>query len=478
MYSGRIYINKIKNIKAQYLERKAIKLTSMIHSTFKKILKASYNLLLICLFVINEKVSSQDIVVTEINYHADTTRTGQAESEFIELYNRSANPVDITNWVITDSDDTHFFLFPGTTVLNAGEYLVVVQDEAKFTDKYPSVTNYISMQDAFGLGNKGDKIRLFDASATLHFMMEFADSMGWPKLADGHGRTLEIKNVNGNFSDPTNWMDGCMFGSPGSARTACAESIIFTEVNYNSSPGSDVGDWVELKNVSGQTKDISNYILRDKNDSNAYVFPSNVQIPPGGYIVIAEDPAKFNTRFPSVGAIGGFNFNFKNSKDIIRLFTGSGAIKYSLQYKDEYPWPVGADGYGYTLEIIDENALPTEAGNWKTGCLGGSPGTFYNTACLVGIKELNMLSYESKIYPNPITDVSYLEIILNENKSEPKLVFYDVIGNIADVNIFVTSKHNNSWIYQINKEDIAPGIYFYDIIFQEGKYTGKLIVAD
>ena len=47
----------------------------------------------------------------------------------------------------------------------------------------------------------------------------------------------------------------------------------------------------------------------------------------------------------------------------------------AVEYDDEYPWPVEADGEGYTLELIHPSLDNSLAGNWLASILHyGSPG--------------------------------------------------------------------------------------------------------
>src|SRR5690606_24621719 len=49
-----------------------------------------------------------DIVINEVNSQGD---------DFVELLNVGASDVDVSGWVITDSDPTHVFTFPSGTVI-------------------------------------------------------------------------------------------------------------------------------------------------------------------------------------------------------------------------------------------------------------------------------------------------------------------------------------------------------------------------
>jgi hypothetical protein len=50
-----------------------------------------------------------------------------------------------------------------------------------------------------------------------------------------------------------------------------------------------------------------------------------------------------------------------------------------MDYADDVTWPQGADGGGYTLELLSATGNLSDGANWFEGCLGGSPGTAYSS---------------------------------------------------------------------------------------------------
>src|SRR5712691_5675878 len=78
-----------------------------------------------------------NVVINEIMYHASSQNVGD---EWVELYNRGAAPVDLGGWRFGKGIDYTFA--PGAS-LDAGGYLVVARDPARFQLKYPSVANVV-----------------------------------------------------------------------------------------------------------------------------------------------------------------------------------------------------------------------------------------------------------------------------------------------------------------------------------------------
>src|SRR5438552_17977862 len=77
-------------------------------------------------------------VINEIMYHPASTNILE---DFIEIYNPGTNAVDLTGWKLTKDVN---FSFPSNTILAAGGYLAVAADARTFTNKYPTVNNFVA----------------------------------------------------------------------------------------------------------------------------------------------------------------------------------------------------------------------------------------------------------------------------------------------------------------------------------------------
>jgi hypothetical protein len=96
-----------------------------------------------------------DVVLNEIAAdNASSVNNGGAFPDWVELYNRSANPVNLTNWSLTDSGNARKFIFPATN-LPAGGYLVVWCD---------TNTAAPGLHTGFALGKAGENLFLYDAN--------------------------------------------------------------------------------------------------------------------------------------------------------------------------------------------------------------------------------------------------------------------------------------------------------------------------
>ena len=130
-------------------------------------------------------------------------------------------------------------------------------------------------------------------------------------------------------------------------------SILITEIVYNS-PGTD-WEWVELYNPTASTIDISGYTIIDNYPNTMITFPASTSISATSYftvVVSGSGTAQFNADYdPGAGNyVGGLN----NGGDSVILKDSSNNIVDQVDYDEDSPWPTGADGTYYSLELISE----------------------------------------------------------------------------------------------------------------------------
>ncbi len=156
---------------------------------------------------------NENIVISEINYFSGS---GVEAGDWVELRNTGDFAEDISNWVFKDGVDSigHAFIIPNGTVLGSRKNIVLAQDTAGFLNVHTGFKN-ITGPFLFGLKDKGEWIRAYDASGRLRLSVRYNDQEPWPVLAGGMGYTLELVDSTGIMNDGTNWMTGCIGGSPG-----------------------------------------------------------------------------------------------------------------------------------------------------------------------------------------------------------------------------------------------------------------------
>ena len=124
--------------------------------------------------------SGLNLVINEINYKSsDNFNPG----DWVELYNPNQDDIDISGWILKDSNDSNEFIFPNGTSIDGDDYLVIVRNAENFTEFYPEISSFIGEFD-FGLSASGDAVRLFDMDNILQDEVYYESSSPWPPLSN------------------------------------------------------------------------------------------------------------------------------------------------------------------------------------------------------------------------------------------------------------------------------------------------------
>ncbi|MFN0274348.1 MAG: lamin tail domain-containing protein [Chitinophagales bacterium] len=408
-----------------------------------------------------------DIIVSELNYNSDGSMNA---GDWVELFNNDAITYDLSGWKLYDENEIQYFELPLGTILESGEYLVLAQDPSAFSSIYPLFVNPVG-GFSFAFSNSGDKIILKDLDENVVVNFAYLDSLDWPEGADGTGRTLEILDYDYDINNPTNWFDGCMFGSPGEAYSDCDPEIVFGEINYHSAATANAGDWVELYNTTSTVLDISGWKFADKNDTLLYYFPAGSNLDAGERVALANDLTALLERHPLLtNYTGPFQFGLDGAGEELRLIDAEGKIQFSIIYNDKDPWPVEADGGGKTLELVSPIGKMNDPSNWFAGCPEGSPAVAYIPDCVVAIDDVE--SHEFEIYPNPASTEFFIRLnISSEQSKDTQILFCDAAGRV----IHEINNPENQFL-RIKRNQLASGMYTVKVITGEDIVTKKIIL--
>ncbi len=149
------------------------------------------------------------VIINEIMYNPFT-----GQNEWIELYNPGDQPVDLTDWAISNADKKQKFLeFPDPMLLNPQNYVIITEDSS-FFDDWPEVSAPVLVTSPSfpALNNESDQIWLYDLIGQP--MDSVFYSAAWGKM---DYVSLERIQPDQNSTDPANW-SACVSakgGTPG-----------------------------------------------------------------------------------------------------------------------------------------------------------------------------------------------------------------------------------------------------------------------
>ncbi|MDR9415799.1 MAG: CotH kinase family protein [Gracilimonas sp.] len=254
------------------------------------------------------------------------------------------------------------------------------------------------------------------------------------------------------------------------------DEIVINEINYNSSDELDAGDWIELYNYSGAAIDLSGWIFKDDDDAHEFIIPDGVSIPSEGYVVISTDTAKFKEIHPNTAFVKGeADFGLSGSGDQVRIFNASQTLIDFVEYKDDAPWPLEADGNGPTLELEDYSADNALGENWIASSEdGGTPG-IANDAVINSNESKgetpNTFSLDQN-YPNPFNPTTNISFNLAD-AGQVKLSVYNMLGQEV---YKLLNERMNSGAHSItfDARDLPSGVYIYRLTSERRSETKKM----
>jgi hypothetical protein len=162
-----------------------------------------------------------DVIVSELNYNSSDMNNSD---DWVELKNISGQDLNIGGWRLRDEGGNTYQILDGT-MLNEDAYLVLVRNEADFSDVHPVIQNTVGPMNV-ALSNSGDQIKLYDASNVLIQSFVYAPSAPWPFEAAGIGKTLEYDLTAESACNALSWFAGCPNGSPGRAYDPTCSPVV------------------------------------------------------------------------------------------------------------------------------------------------------------------------------------------------------------------------------------------------------------
>jgi hypothetical protein len=254
--------------------------------------------------------------------------------------------------------------------------------------------------------------------------------------------------------------------------------IVITEIMYNSDDEIDSGDWIEIYNNKNTDVDLTNWILKDEDDDHEFLFSDGAILKSGEYALIVRDSVKFKEVYDhSVDILGEMDFGLAGGSDEVRIFDNFGAIIDSVSYDDEAPWPVEADGQGYSLELIDIESDNSEAESWQASKYPqGSPGIVngFSVNNEKSNTELPSTYHLYQNYPNPFNPSTWIEFTIPK-ETFVKIEIYSSVGQkVAELtnNNYSAGSHT----IEFNANSLATGVYFYKLITPYFEKTRKMLL--
>ncbi|MEN8156089.1 MAG: CotH kinase family protein [Bacteroidota bacterium] len=253
-------------------------------------------------------------------------------------------------------------------------------------------------------------------------------------------------------------------------------NLVITEVHYHPEDMLFQGDslfskdleFVEFKNTGEDAIALGGLVL---DSAIYYEFPADAVVAPGRFYVVASKPSVFYLRYGMV-ASGNYKKNLSNGGEEVLLRDSEGNQVIHFIYSDDLPWPLEADGQGYSMVTRNVNPTghPADPVYWQHSYnTGGSPFAD-DPSSLPDAIQPGPTTDLLKLYPNPTSDV--LNIVLEGSEAnEPATVtIYSINGNLVHQEIM----HRSSSI-GLSGMNLSSGIYMVRIETGNRVYNRKVV---
>lgn len=165
----------------------------------------------------NARPKISEVIINELMYHP-INRNG--DEEYLELFNRGAQAVDLSGWQVGGGVS---YVIPANVVLEAGGYLVIARDAARLRALHPTLPAGKVLGDFNGqLSNRGERLQLLrptpaitlqDGGPVTNFLwvvvdeVTYGDGGQWGRWADGGGSSLELMDARADKRLAPAWAD-------------------------------------------------------------------------------------------------------------------------------------------------------------------------------------------------------------------------------------------------------------------------------
>lgn len=253
-------------------------------------------------------------------------------------------------------------------------------------------------------------------------------------------------------------------------KTDGLSGLRLTEIHYHPMPEGDVShrdlEFIELKNIGSSSIQLDSLQFVS---GVSFTFPKD-DLAPNDFVVLASNAQAFEQRY-GFAPYGQYIGQLNNQGDLLQLVQPDGAVLFSIQYKNNYPWPASADGTGHSLVAKMKNPLSSQASAsaWAASQnIHGSPGADDPASQSESASSTSTKSNQLyQNYPNPFVNRTTIRFSIRE-QGRTTIKIYNVLGQyratILDSDL-AAGVYNVEW----DATHYPTGIYFY--VLQTANHT-------
>lgn len=252
------------------------------------------------------------------------------------------------------------------------------------------------LSPAGGIVPAGQSVTLTAPAGTIYRTLDGTD----PRLMGGGiagtaavGNTVTISadtKITARVYGTPQWSAQTVGVYVPSAVEATAANLVVSEIHYHPADASaaeiaagftnaDDFEFVEIANISPDKVSLAGmqFVQGELGQGIGFAFNdgSTYSLAAGARAIVVKNRLAFAQRYGAgIPIAGEYSGRLENGGDLITLKGAGGAVIAAISYGDACPWPVAADGAGYSLTFA--GGAPADAANWRSSIApGGTPGT-------------------------------------------------------------------------------------------------------
>jgi hypothetical protein len=303
------------------------------------------------------------IVINELMSHSLTG------VDWIELYNTSSDAIDISGWYLSDSaSDLRKYKIADGTFIGGHGYLVFYEDT-----HFGLASTDPGKVTGFAFGGNGETAYLYGPGDGM--LLEYLEKEDFgPSAPDvSRGRYFKASSNTYNFV-------AMETATPGAANSyPKVGPVVISEIMYH--PDNGDAEYIELRNISGSAVTLYDPAIStawQMTQGITYDFPnaSPAVLLPGERCLLVRNEAVFLSVFSVPAGTQIFQWlsgGLSNSGEKIEISSPGDVDAQSVRqyvredrvdFTDTAPWPVEADGFGYSLTRIHDSQYGNDSANW------------------------------------------------------------------------------------------------------------------
>lgn len=360
------------------------------------------------------------LIISEIMYNPP--EAGTDSLEFVEVYNPSASPADISGYQF-QVGSSPIFTIPAGSIIPANGFVLFTPDSLPVVNNYTNIPTgtLVFGINSPGFGNNGSTVRIWDNNSQVVDTVRYSDVAPWPITSpnngpDGEGMSIVLCNLLADNDDGANW----------TSAATIVNGLIVNGRQVYANPG----------------------------DSCVTIIPTDTTAP-----------------VPTTAVVNSCNLITVTFNEIVTVGTANNTANYTLT-------PAGVTinsavlnlsgtsvqlnvsglvpGAPYTLDVDNISDL---VGNIMSG-----PVSFTNLSCpSVGVEENEIVV---NVFPNP--SAGQFAVQTNGNFSSLKIT--DITGKV------VHSESVNEMNFTVNAGSLADGIYILTLEGGGKQLNHKIII--